>query len=323
MTDILIAGGAGYIGSHTVKALLRRGARVVVLDDLSSGRAEFARGAELVVGDLTDRAAVEAVFRRRRFEAVLHFASLIQVGESTADPRKYYARNLVSSLNLLGATLDGGAGSFIFSSSAAVYGVPREIPIPEDHPLEPYNPYGQTKAVVERMLADYGRAYGLRYVSLRYFNAAGADPEGDLGEVHDPETHLIPNLILALLGRRESLDVFGTDFPTPDGTAVRDYIHVVDLASAHVLALEHLLAGRPSDVFNLGTQHGHSVREVIAEAEAVTGRKAPVRDRPRREGDVPVLLASKAKAERVLGWRLEHSDLQTILRTAWDWHRKA
>ncbi|MBM3310428.1 MAG: UDP-glucose 4-epimerase GalE [Candidatus Aminicenantes bacterium] len=322
MTTIFVAGGAGYIGSHTVKALLDGGARVIVFDDLSSGRAEFVRRAELIVGDLMDREAVAAALRGRAVDAVLHFASLIQVGESYADPRKYYFRNIGTSLNLLGAMLDAGVRNFVFSSSAAVYGVPREIPLPESHPLEPFNPYGQTKAVVERILADYGRAYGLRYISLRYFNAAGADPGGEMGEVHDPESHLIPNILFALLGRKECLDVFGTDFPTPDGTAVRDYIHVSDLAAAHVLALEKLLAGHPSDVFNLGTQEGYSVREVVARAERVTGRIVPLRERPRREGDVPVLLASKAKAENVLGWRLRHSDLETILRTAWAWHSK-
>jgi UDP-glucose 4-epimerase len=322
MTTVFVAGGAGYIGSHTVKALLEGGARVVVFDDLSSGRAEFVRRAELVVGDLMDREAVAAALRGRAVDAVLHFASLIQVGESYADPRKYYSRNIGTSLNLLGAMLDAGVRNFVFSSSAAVYGVPREIPLPESHPLEPYNPYGQTKAVVERILADYGRAYGLRSISLRYFNAAGADPGGEMGEAHDPESHLIPNVLLALLGRKEHLDVFGTDFPTPDGTAVRDYIHVSDLAAAHVLALERLLAGHPSDVFNLGTQEGYSVREIVARAERLTGRKVPLRERPRREGDVPVLLASKAKAERLLGWKLRHSDLETILRTAWAWHSK-
>jgi UDP-glucose 4-epimerase len=218
--------------------------------------------------------------------------------------------------------LEADVRRFIFSSSAAVYGVPREIPITEDHPLDPFNPYGQTKATVERILSDYDRAHGLRYISLRYFNASGADPDGEMGEAHDPETHLIPNIALALLGRKEKLEIFGTDFPTPDGTAVRDYIHVTDLAAAHVLALERLLAGHPSDVINLGTNLGYSVREVVAKAEEVIGRKVPAIDRPRREGDVPVLLASKDKAERVLGWTLRNSDLETILRTAWNWHRE-
>jgi UDP-glucose 4-epimerase len=322
MTTVLVAGGAGYIGSHTVKELVRKGYRVVVFDNLSSGRREFVRRADLIVADLMDREAIGAAFRAGGVEAVMHFASLIQVGESYANPRKYYTRNLVTSLNLLEAMLEADVRRFIFSSSAAVYGVPREIPITEDHPLDPFNPYGQTKATVERILSDYDRAHGLRYISLRYFNASGADPDGELGEAHDPETHLIPNIALALLGRKEKLEIFGTDFPTPDGTAVRDYIHVTDLAAAHVLALERLLAGHPSDVINLGTNLGYSVREVVAKAEEVIGRKVPAIDRPRREGDVPVLLASKDKAERVLGWTLRNSDLETILRTAWNWHRE-
>jgi UDP-glucose 4-epimerase len=322
MKSVLVTGGAGYIGSHTVKELRRRGWDVVVFDNLSGGRREFAAGAELVVGDLRDPAALRAVLAGRSFAAVLHFASLIQVGESYADPRKYYEHNLVTSLNLLGAVRDAGVGAVIFSSTAAVYGVPEAVPIVEDHPLRPINPYGQTKAIVETMLRDYGRAYGLNYVSLRYFNASGADPDGTLGECHDPETHLIPNVLLAALGRRPSLDVFGTDFPTPDGTAVRDYIHVSDLAAAHVLALEYLILGGISQSINLGTNQGYSVREVLARAEAVIGRKVPHVDRPRREGDVPVLLASSAKAESLLGWKRSYSDLDTILRTAWAWHSR-
>jgi UDP-glucose 4-epimerase len=322
MKSVLVTGGAGYIGSHTVKELRRRGWDAVVFDNLSSGRREFAAGAELVVGDLRDPAALRAVLSSRPFAAVLHFASLIQVGESYADPRKYYEHNLITSLNLLGAVRDAGVRAVIFSSTAAVYGVPEAVPIVEDHPLRPANPYGQTKAVVEAMLRDYGRAYGLSSVSLRYFNASGADPDGTLGECHDPETHLIPNVLLAALGRKPALDVFGTDFPTPDGTAVRDYIHVSDLAAAHVLALEYLFLGGVSQSINLGTNHGYSVREVLARAEAVTGRKVPFVDQPRREGDVPVLLASSAKAEKLLGWTRRFSDLDTILATAWAWHRK-
>ncbi len=322
MKSVLVTGGAGYIGSHTVKELLRKGWSVVVFDNLSNGRREFTAGAELVVGDLRDPQSVRSVLAGRPFAAVLHFASLIQVGESYADPRKYYEHNLTTSLNLLGAMLDAGVKAFIFSSTAAVYGVPETIPIPEDHPLRPFNPYGQTKAVVETMLRDYDRACGLRFVSLRYFNASGADPDGDLGECHDPETHLIPNALLAALGRKPALDVFGTDFPTPDGTAVRDYIHVSDLASAHVLALDYLLSGGTSQAVNLGTNRGYSVREVLARAEAVTGLRVPRADKPRREGDVPVLLASSDKAEKLLGWTRRSSDLDTILATAWAWHRK-
>jgi len=323
MNMILVAGGAGYIGSHTVRELHRSEFRPVVFDNLSSGHREAVGEVELVVGDLRNPESVRRVFEKYDFAAVLHFASLIQVGESYANPRKYYLQNLGSSLNLLEAALDAGVKRFIFSSSAAVYGIPRDIPLREDHPLDPINPYGRTKEMVERILRDYDRAHGLRYVSLRYFNAAGADPDGGMGERHDPETHLIPNILKAVLGQSPALNVFGTDFPTPDGTAVRDYIHVADLAAAHVLALRHLLDNGRSEVVNLGTNRGYSVKEVIDAAEKITGRRVPREERPRREGDVPVLLASKEKAERLLGWKLRYSDLETILHTAWNWHRRA
>jgi UDP-glucose-4-epimerase GalE len=319
---ILVAGGAGYIGSHTVKELARDGFDVLVFDNFSSGRREFLKGKPYVQGDLMEKEAVRGAFRGRPIEAVLHFASLIQVGESYVDPRKYYTHNIVSSLNLLDAMLESGVRKLIFSSSAAVYGVPREIPIPESHPLDPVNPYGQTKVIIERILGDYDRAYGLRSISLRYFNAAGADADGEMGETHDPETHLVPNILRSLLGKAPRLGVFGSDFPTPDGTAVRDYIHVTDLAAAHVLALKALLGGGPSDAINLGTNTGHSVLEVIRKAEEVTGRKVDFDVRPRRKGDVAVLLASKEKAESLLGWKPERSSLGTIIETAWNWHRK-
>lgn len=319
---ILVAGGAGYIGSHTVKELARSGYDVLVFDNFSSGRRELIGDAPCVQGDLTDRTAVREVFRSRPVAAVLHFASLIQVGESTTDPRKYYTHNLLSSLNLLDAMLEAGVTALIFSSSAAVYGVPLETPITENHPLNPANPYGRTKLMIEQILQDYDRAYGLRFVSLRYFNAAGADPGGETGEAHHPETHLIPNILLSLLGKGPRLGVFGDDFPTPDGTAVRDYIHVTDLAAAHVLALKALLAGGPAETINLGTNTGYSVLEVIREAERVTGRRIPYDVQPRREGDVAVLLASKEKAERTLGWKPRLSSLETIIETAWNWHRK-
>jgi UDP-glucose-4-epimerase GalE len=319
---ILVTGGAGYIGSHTVKELARGGFDVLILDNFSTGRIEHIKGKPYVRGDLMDKEAIRGVFRSRGVEAVLHFASLIQVGESYADPGKYYTHNILSSLNLLEAMLEAGVRKFIFSSSAAVYGAPRETPIPESHPLDPANPYGQTKAMIERILADYDRAYGLRSISLRYFNAAGADPDGDIGETHHPETHLIPNILRSVLGRGPRLGVFGNDFPTPDGTAVRDYIHVTDLAAAHVLALKLLLKGGPSDTVNLGTNAGHSVLEVIRKAEEVTGLAIPFDFKPRRQGDVAVLLASKDKAEKVLGWRPRLSSLGTIIETAWNWHRR-
>jgi UDP-glucose 4-epimerase len=322
MKKVLVTGGAGYIGCHTAKELLKQGFEVVVFDNLSNGKKEFVLGGELIVGDLLDKDAVRRVFRSGDIAAVLHFASLIQVGESYLDPRKYYGQNLISSLNLLEAMLEAGVRSFIFSSSAAVYGAPRQIPIPEDHPLLPFNPYGQTKFFVEKILQDYDRAYGMKFISLRYFNAAGADPDGEMGEMHNPETHLIPNILSAILGKKEYLEIYGTDFPTPDGTAVRDYIHVTDLSSAHVLALQKLLASSQSEFINLGTNKGYSVREVIVKTEEITGKRVPSRPKSRRQGDVPVLLASKEKAERLLGWKLRYSEIETIIATAWEWHKK-
>jgi UDP-glucose-4-epimerase GalE len=322
MSKVLVTGGAGYIGSHTTKELLKQGFEVVVFDNLSSGNKEFVLGGGLIVGDLMDKAAIRKVFKSGDIAAVLHFASLIQVGESYVDPRKYYAQNLISSLNLLDVMLEAGVKSFIFSSSAAVYGTPRQIPIPEEHPLLPINPYGQTKFFVEKILQDYDRAYGLKFVSLRYFNAAGADPDGTLGEMHNPETHLIPNILSTIRGKKEYLEIYGTNFPTPDGTAIRDYIHVTDLAAAHVLALQKLLSSSMSESINLGTNRGYSVHEIIAKAEEITGKKVPSRQKTRREGDVPVLLASKEKAERLLGWKLRYSKIETIIETAWKWHTK-
>jgi UDP-glucose-4-epimerase GalE len=320
---ILVAGGAGYIGSHTVLELVREGFDVLVLDNFSSGRADLIGAVPFVRADLLDREALRRVFREHTIGAVLHFASLIQVGESYADPRKYYTHNLTTSLNLFDAMLQAGTDVLIFSSTAAVYGEPIETPIPEDHPTRPANPYGRAKLMVEDILRDYERAHGLRSVSLRYFNAAGAALDGTTGECHDPETHLVPNILLGILGKRPRLKVFGGDFPTPDGTALRDYIHVTDLAAAHVLALKSLLAGGPGDVINLGTETGHSVLEVIRTAEKVTGRAVPYDLAPRRQGDVAALLASKAKAEKTLGWKAGLSGLETIVGSAWAWHRKA
>jgi UDP-glucose-4-epimerase GalE len=320
---ILVCGGAGYIGSHTVKKLLREGFEVAIFDNFSSGRRELLTGGEVIAADINDREALRKVFRQGDVAAVFHFASLIQVGESYLQPHKYYSHNLMTSLNLLGAMLEAGAKRLIFSSSAAVYGIPEETPIPESHPLNPFNPYGRTKLFTEQMLRDYDRAYGLKFISLRYFNAAGADPEGELGEMHDPETHLIPNILLYLLKKKPAFELYGTDFPTPDGTAIRDYIHVTDLASAHVLALRRLMETGESDVLNLGANRGHSVLEVIRTVEAVTGRSVPYQARPRRTGDVPVLLASRQKAERELGWVPSLSDIETIIETAWKWHQTA
>jgi UDP-glucose 4-epimerase len=319
---ILVTGGAGYIGSHTVKELIQEGFEVVVFDNFSTGKKELLVGGELVKGDLMDKGCLRDVFRSKDIRAVLHFASLIQVEESYKDPRKYYTHNLISTLNLLDVMLEESVKNFIFSSSAAVYGTPQQIPIPESHPLDPCNPYGQTKYFIEKILQDYETAYGMKFISLRYFNAAGADPEGRLGELHEPETHLIPNILLFLLGKKNNLDLFGTDFPTEDGTAVRDYIHVTDLAEAHVLALKKIFKHSESEFINLGTNRSYSVLEVIGKTEGITGKKVLYKKKPRRKGDVPVLSASKEKAEQILGWKLRYSEIETIIETAWNWHRK-
>ncbi|MGC8746926.1 MAG: UDP-glucose 4-epimerase GalE, partial [Candidatus Saccharicenans sp.] len=253
---VLVTGGAGYIGSHTVKELIKKGYEIIIFDNLSTGRKELVKGGQLIEGDLQSRESIKALFRSHSIQAVLHFAALMQVGESFLDPQKYYRHNLLTTLNLLEAMLEAGVKYFVFSSSAAVYGEPQYLPIDENHPLTPINPYGATKFMVERILEDYGRAYNLRYISLRYFNAAGADPDGQLGEMHEPETHLIPCLLLYWLGKKSDFQVFGNDFPTPDGTAIRDYIHVTDLARAHLLALEKLFSGGESQSLNLGSSRG-------------------------------------------------------------------
>jgi UDP-glucose-4-epimerase GalE len=319
---ILIAGGAGYIGSHTVKELIREGFEVVIFDNFSTGKRILVPEGEIIEGDLFDQAELEKTFRIHDFQGVIHLASLIQVGESYLDPQKYFRHNLITSLNLLQAMLQAKVKNFIFSSSAAVYGVPEQVPISESHKCNPSNPYGLTKYFVEKILQQYGRAYGLKFISLRYFNAAGADPEGQLGEMHQPETHLIPSLLLSLLGEKKRFSLFGSDFSTPDGTAIRDYIHVKDLAKAHVLALKKLPSISHGEYINLGTNKGYSVLDVIKRVESVTGQKVSLTIKPRRKGDVAILLASKEKAERLLGWKLEYSSLDTIVRTAWAWHQK-
>lgn len=319
---ILVAGGAGYIGSHTVQELIQQGYEVIVLDNFSAGRRELVPGGEVIEGDLRDTETLGEIFRLHKIQGVLHFASLIQVGESYGDPQKYYSHNLITSLNLLSAMLQAKVKLFIFSSSAAVYGKPEKIPIPESHPLKPMNPYGMTKYFFEKILLDCERAYGLKFVSLRYFNAAGADPEGRMGEMHDPETHLIPNILLSLLKKQKNFSLFGKDYATPDGTAIRDYIHVTDLAKAHVLALQKLPSLKKSEFINLGANKGYSVMEVIKKVEAVTGQKVSYSVKPKRKGDVDVLLASREKAKKVLHWDLLYSDLDTIIATAWNWHQK-
>jgi len=319
---ILITGGAGYIGSHTVQELIQQGFEVVILDNFSTGKRELVPGGKVIEGDLRDVSDLERIFSQHDFHGVLHFASLIQVGESYTDPQKYYMHNLITSLNLLHVMLQANVKLFIFSSSAAVYGIPEQIPIPESHPLNPSNPYGLTKLFVEKILLDYERAYGLKFISLRYFNAAGADPEGRMGEMHEPETHLIPNILLFLLGKKKDLSLYGKDYSTQDGTAIRDYIHVTDLAKAHVLALKKLPVLKNSEFINLGTNKGYSVMEVIKKVETVTGQKVSYSVKPKRKGDVDVLLASREKAKQLLQWDLKYSDLDTIIETAWIWHQK-
>jgi len=322
--SILVTGGAGYIGSHTSKALIRQGFDTIILDNFSTGKRELIpKGtSEVIEKDLAEKESIIKTFKEHDIEAVLHFASLIRVGESYNDPHKYYAANLINSLNVLEAMIETNVKYFIFSSSAAVYGIPDHIPIVESHVLNPVNPYGKTKYMIEEIIRDYERAYGLHFISLRYFNAAGADPDRELGEMHDPETHLIPNILISLLDKKRTLEIFGMDFPTKDGTAIRDYIHATDLAEAHVSALTYLMETEKSDFINLGTSKGFSVREILDKAAEITGEKIPFKEKPKRKGDVAVLVASNDKAHQLLGWKLEYSDIDTIIRTAWAWHKK-
>jgi UDP-arabinose 4-epimerase len=317
---VLVTGGAGYIGSHACKVLARAGYHPVVFDNLSRGHREAVRWGPLVEGNLAERSKLAAALERHRVAVVMHFASYAYVGESGTDPALYYANNLGGSLSLLDAMREAGVGNIVFSSTCATYGTPAGVPIRETMPQLPVNPYGETKLAIERALHWYGEAYGLRWVSLRYFNAAGADPEGEVGERHDPETHLIPLILETALGERPQIDIYGTDYPTPDGTAIRDYIHVQDLAEAHLRALEYLAVGRQSVALNLGTGRGHSVRDVIRTAEAVSGKSIPCREIARRPGDPSALVADPALAAELLGWRARVSDLDTIVRTALAWH---
>jgi UDP-glucose-4-epimerase GalE len=317
---ILIVGGAGYIGSHTAKRVALAGGDPVVFDNLVCGHEWAVRWGPLVRGDLADAALVKRVLLEHRITSVIHLAAYADAGESAVHPRKYFRNNVVSTLHLLDAMVDTGVSDIVFSSTCATYGEPREVPIAEGHPQHPVNPYGETKLAVEKILHWYGAAYGIRFAALRYFNAAGADPDGELGEVHDPETHLIPLAIDAALGRGGVLPLCGTDYPTPDGTAVRDYVHVSDLAEAHWSALEHLRRSGESTCLNLGTGRGHSVREVVASVERIGGRKVPVRETDRRPGDPPVLVADVHEAARVLGWRPRYPELDTIVGHALRWH---
>ena len=319
---VLVTGGAGYIGSHTAKALAAAGHEVTVLDNFSGGHKWAIKWGPCVEGDIADTALVAQALKSYGIDAVIHFAASIQVGESVRDPKKYFWNNVVGTLRLLDALIDAGVPHIVFSSSAAVYGDPLKVPIPEDHPTRPVNPYGETKLMMERTLEWYGGAYGLRWMALRYFNAAGADPEGALGEDHEPESHLIPLVIRAAMGRIPYVEIFGTDYPSADGTAIRDYIHVTDLADAHVQALEHLARGGESLAVNLGTGQGHTVREVIAAVERVAKVTPPTRNAPRRAGDAPALIADPAKAMRVLNWKPKLSEIDQIVESAWKWHNK-
>ena len=322
---ILVTGGAGYIGSHYVQYAQEQGEQVVVLDNLAYGHREAVpEGVPLVVGDMGSAALLDTVFTDYPLTAVVHFAAYAYVGESVTDPAKYYQNNTVATLAVLDAMRRHKVQNFVFSSTCATYGDPQTVPMDETHPQNPINPYGESKLFVERILRAYDRAYGLCYTALRYFNAAGADPQGRIGESHDPETHLIPLILQTALGKREAIQIFGTDYDTPDGTCVRDYIHIRDLAQAHSLALNRLREGGASDVFNLGNGQGFSVREVIATCEKVCGVPIAAKETARRAGDPPRLVASASKARTVLGWKPQYADLETLVAHAWNWetHRR-
>jgi len=317
---VLVTGGAGYIGSHAAKALSRAGYGVVVYDNLAAGHRAAVKFGELVQGDIADAASVGEALRRHKIFAVMHFAAFLDVGESGRDPAKYYRNNVIGALSVLEAMAAASVEHFVFSSTCATYGEPIETPVTETHPQQPINSYGESKLAIERALPHFERAHDMSWVALRYFNAAGADPEGEIGEDHAPEIHVIPRAIEAATGGRE-LQVFGDDYPTPDGTCLRDYIHVTDLASAHVRALEAIVDTGKSGAYNLGTGHPHSVRDVIDTVERVTGRRVPWRLAPRRAGDPAVLYAAPHKAQAELHWTPRYGDLETIVRTAWNWHR--
>lgn len=319
---VLITGGAGYIGSHTCKALAALGHEVVVYDNLSTGHRKLVRWGDFEYGDIRDSARLNAVLRRHKPDGCIHFASSIAVGESVLDPGKYYDNNVIGSLRIMECLRDCGCANLVVSGTAAVYGLPEQMPIAEDSRLNPINPYGRTKLVMEWMLQDFATAHNLHWVSLRYFNAAGGDPEGETGECHDPETHLIPNVLRAIDGDIPALRLFGDDYDTADGTCIRDYIHVSDLAAAHVLALEYLLAGKASIAMNLGSGTGISVREILDAAAQVTGRPVPHAIEGRRAGDPARLVADSSLAQKNLGWNMHHSDIQAILASAWAWHCK-
>ena len=319
--SVLVTGGAGYIGSHMVRLLREAGESVVALDNLSTGHAEAVANAELIRGDLRDTELLSDTMDRHAVEEVIHFAGSIIVPESMKDPEKYYANNVMATFDLLRVMHRHGVARIVFSSSAAVYGEPEQVPLSEEARTEPLSVYGRTKLIVEGVLADYAVAYGLHYTALRYFNVAGAHPDGTVGEDHDPETHIIPLIMKTLLGQREQFTLFGTDYPTEDGTCIRDYIHVVDLCRAHLLALQRMREQGGSRIYNLGNGSGFSNRQIIDAVERVTGKKLTFREGPRRPGDPAVLVASSEKIIRELGWKPEHASLEDIVATAWKWHR--
>ena len=322
---ILVTGGAGYIGSHVALALLKVGYEVVILDNLVYGHRDLVEAVlqvPLIVGDIGDRELLADLFHQYPISAVMHFAAYAYVGESISNPDKYYSNNVANTLNLLAAMRNAEVEHFVFSSTCATYGLAKSVPITEQHHQVPINPYGASKLMVEQILQDFHKSYGLKYVCFRYFNAAGANPQGLLGEDHTPESHLIPLVLLAALGKRDSISIFGTDYPTDDGTCIRDYIHVEDIANAHLLGLNHLLKIGTSEVFNLGNGNGFSIKEVIETAQKVTGRNIPVTIGDRRPGDPPILTGSGEKAKQVLGWQPQYSALEEILKHAWQWHLK-
>ncbi|MDD6160743.1 MAG: UDP-glucose 4-epimerase GalE [Oscillospiraceae bacterium] len=320
--SVLVLGGAGYIGSHTALELINSGYDIVVADNLETGfRAAVPAGAKFYEGDIRDRGFVDGIFEREHIEGVIHFAANSQVGESMRDPLKYYSNNVCGTEVLLESMVAHGVKYIVFSSTAATYGEPERVPILEDDATRPTNCYGETKLSMEKMMKWTAQAHDLRYVALRYFNACGAHPDGAIGEAHDPETHLIPLILQVPSGKREKISIFGDDYPTPDGTCIRDYIHVCDLAQAHILALRYLMEGGNSDVFNLGNGVGFSVKEVIEETRKVTGHPIPAEVQPRRVGDPAQLVASSEKAREVLGWKPKYDSLHTIIATAWKWHQ--
>jgi len=320
--SILVTGGAGYIGSHVVKDLIENDYDVITVDNLKKGHKKAVLGGKLIVGDITDLEFLKEVFSYNEIEAVVHLAADSLVGESMENPGKYYHNNFDNGIKLLDVMLEHGVKNIVFSSTAAVYGEPQQVPIKEDHPIKPTNPYGESKYFFEKAMERYNKLFDLNYMSLRYFNAAGADPSGEIGEDHDPETHLIPLVLDTALGKRDKLYIFGNDYDTRDGTCVRDYIHVNDLAKAHILALQALMQGKDSGIYNLGNGEGYTVREVIETARKVTNKEIPAENSSRREGDPAVLIASSKKIKNELNWQADYPELEKIIETAWNWHQK-